>query len=67
MIEDLITAAPMNRFHVAHPEVVGIGSHRVNGLFEADFDFEPPSVETDKPDVTISRWRRLIPGFLRAR
>ena len=47
VIEDLIAAAPADRLHVAHPEVVSVGSDRVNGLLEADFDFESPSVETD--------------------
>ena len=39
-------AAP-DRFHVLHPEVIGINADGVNGLFETDFDFEAPAVEAD--------------------
>jgi hypothetical protein len=39
-------AAP-DRFHVLHPEVIGIGADGVDGLFETDFDFEAPAVEAD--------------------
>ncbi len=39
-------AAP-DRVHVLHPEVVGVSADGVDGLLEADFDFEAPSVKTN--------------------
>ena len=46
-VQVLIAAAPPDGGHGAHPEVIGIGAHGVNGLLEARLDLEAPAVETD--------------------
>src|SRR5437867_7263145 len=43
----LFAAAAADGSHVLHPEVIRISANGVNGLFEADFDFEPPAVEAN--------------------
>ena len=43
----LRTVAAADGLHVLHPEMVGIGADGVNGLLEADFDFEAPAVKAD--------------------
>src|SRR5665213_448061 len=48
-------AAP-DGLHVLHPEMVGIGSKSMYGLFEAHFNFEPPAVEPDD----VQRWHGEI-------
>lgn len=46
-LEGLLAAATVERGHVPHPEVVGISAQGVNGLLEADFNFESPAVEAN--------------------
>src|SRR5436309_15957173 len=43
----LFAAAAADGRHVLHPEVIGVSANGVYGLFEADFDFEPPAVEAN--------------------
>src|SRR6059036_3079807 len=43
----LFAAAAADGSHVLHPEVIRVNANGVNGLFEADFDFEPPAVEAN--------------------
>ena len=43
----LVTVAPADGGHGLHPEMVGIGADGVNGLLEADLNFEAPTVELD--------------------
>src|SRR6266571_1856374 len=43
----LLAAAAADGSHVLHPEVIRVSADSVNGLFEADFDFEPPAVEAN--------------------
>src|SRR5256886_2609601 len=43
----LLAAAAADGSHVLHPEVIRVSAHGVNGLLEADFDFEPPAVEAN--------------------
>src|SRR5437016_10948754 len=43
----LFAAAAADGSHVLHPEVICVSANGVNGLFEADFDFEPPAVEAN--------------------
>ena len=58
----LLAAAPMDRGHVTHPEMVSIGTQRVNGLLETDFNFEAPSVNVSG-GVKLDENRRFeIPG-----
>ena len=46
-VEVLVAVASAKGDHVHHPEVVGIGADGMDGLLEADLDFEPPAVESD--------------------
>jgi len=46
-VEVLVAVAAADRCHGPHPEVVGIGADGMDRLFEADFDFEAPAVETN--------------------
>ena len=43
----LITVAPLQRFHVLHPEVIVERAEHLSGLLEPQFDFEPQTVQTD--------------------
>ena len=43
----LLTAAAVDRGHVLHPEVIGVGPDGVNGLLEADLDLEAPAVKAN--------------------
>src|SRR6266496_4181845 len=43
----LFAAAAVDGGHVLHPEVIRVSPHGVNGLLEADFDFESPAVEAN--------------------
>ena len=43
----LFAAAAADGIHVLHPEVIRVGPDGVNGLFEADFNFEAPAVEAN--------------------
>src|SRR2546422_1316532 len=43
----LLAAATVDGGHVLHPEVISVSPHGVNGLLEADFNFEAPAVEAD--------------------
>jgi hypothetical protein len=44
----LIARTPRDRCHGHHPEVVGIGAQRMQGLLESDLDFEPVTVTGDQ-------------------
>ena len=46
-MEILVSRSAVDRLHVSHPEMVCVGAERVDGLFEADFDFEPVGVDLD--------------------
>ena len=46
-MEELIALKPAQGSHRTHPEVIGPGADRVEGLFETDLDFEAQSVESD--------------------
>ena len=43
----LIARTPLDGRHGRHPEVIGIGSHGMNGLLETDLNFETPAIELD--------------------
>src|SRR5438552_18527614 len=43
----LFAAAAADGSHVLHPEVIRVSANGVNGLLEADFDFEAPAVEAN--------------------
>ena len=43
----LVAAAPANGCHIAHPEVVGVSAHGMDGLPEACFNFESPTVKAN--------------------
>ena len=43
----LLAAAAADGSHVLHPEVIRVSANGVNGLLEADFDFEAPAVEAN--------------------
>src|SRR6266498_2339418 len=43
----LFAAAAVDGGHVLHPEVISVSPHGVDGLLEADFDFEAPTVEAN--------------------
>ena len=44
----LITGAASDRRHGHHPEMVGIGAQRMQGLLESDLDLEPITVTGDQ-------------------
>ena len=43
----LLAAAAVDGGHVLHPEVISVSPHGVDGLLEADFDFEPPAIKAN--------------------
>src|SRR5207247_5088423 len=43
----LLAAATADRGHILHPEVIRVSPEGVNGLLEADLDFETPAVEAN--------------------
>ena len=46
-MEVLVTVSSADGRHVAHPEVIGIGSDGVDSGFETDLDFEAPSIKAN--------------------
>ena len=46
-MEVLVAAAPENGRHIAHPEMVGVSAHGMDGLPEARFNFESPGVKAN--------------------
>lgn len=45
-VQVLIARSIGARRHGGHPEVIGIGSEGIEGLFESDFDFESEPIES---------------------
>ena len=43
----LIARAAWTRSHGTHPEMIGVGADRVDGLFETDLDLETDAEEFD--------------------
>ena len=48
----LITVAVAQRGHVSHPEMIGKCTDQAHGLFEAEFDLEAQSVDTNDLEGT---------------
>src|ERR1700719_1647060 len=48
----LITVAVAQRGHVSHPEMIGKCTDQAHGLFEAEFDLEAQSIDTNDLDGT---------------
>src|SRR5476651_1677661 len=46
-VEELIALPALERPHGHHPEVIGPGTHGVEGVLEREFDFEAQGVEAD--------------------
>ena len=46
-LDILLAAAAVDGVHILHPEVIRIRPHGVDGLLEADLDFEPPTVQAN--------------------
>ena len=46
-VQILVSVSSSKGLHVAHPEVVGVGAERADGLLERQLDLEPQAVETD--------------------
>ena len=53
----LFAGAAVDGGHVLHPEVISVSPDCVNGLLEADFNFEPPAVEEARRNYTVLRMR----------
>src|SRR4029077_329531 len=48
----LITVSVAQRGHVSHPEMIGKCTDQADSLFEAEFDLEAQSIETNDLDGT---------------
>ncbi len=46
-VKVLITGESFDRFHVFHPEVIGINAYGSDSLFERQLNFESEPIQTD--------------------
>src|ERR1700688_3752041 len=60
----LITVAVAQRGHVSHPEMIGKCTDQAHSLFEAEFDLEAQSIDTDDLDGTQGGIGTHHPGKL---